>query len=149
MGIFFRNKGHKINYMDTPTGQKAEFSFPYLDGTIKIVCEIDSNMSRKEKIIVIPSYDTRINRFTELRYGERDFVDDVKMMLKFLENSPKGEDFLYVAFDSFVSYHIKQFNRIIDTDLFRITAEFILVIEALSVKQGIHIPITRRVEFTR
>lgn len=135
--------------MDTPTGQKAEFSFPYLDGTIKIVCEIDSNMSRKEKIIVIPSYDTRINRFTELRYGERDFVDDVKMMLKFLENSPKGEDFLYVAFDSFVSYHIKQFNRIIDTDLFRITAEFILVIEALSVKQGIHIPITRRVEFTR
>ena len=74
--------------MDTPTGQKAEFSFPYLDGTIKIVCEIDSNMSRKEKIIVIPSYDTRINRFTELRYGERDFVDDVKMMLKFLENSP-------------------------------------------------------------
>lgn len=135
--------------MDIPNGQKAEFSFSYLDGTIKIVCEIDSNMSQKEKIIVIPLYDVRINRFTELRYGERDFIDDIKVMLRFLENSPKGEDFLYVAFDSFISYHIKQFNRIIDTDLFRIIAEFILVIEALSMKQEIHIPITQRVEFTR
>ena len=149
MGIFFRNKGHKVNYIDTLNGQEAEIYFPYLTGTIRIVCEIDLNMSRKEKIIVIPSYDTRINRFTELRYGERDFVDDVKMMLKFLENSPKGEDFLYVAFDSFVSYHIKQFSRIIDTDLFRIIAEFILVIGALSANQGIHIPIAQQVEFTR
>ena len=65
-------------------------------------------MSRKEKIIIIPLYDVHINRFTELRYGEQDFVDDVKMMLKLLENSPKGEDFLYVAFDSFISYHIKK-----------------------------------------
>ena len=98
MGIFFRNKGHKVNYIDTLNGQEAEIYFPYLTGTIRIVCEIDLNMSRKEKIIVIPSYDIRINRFTELRYGERDFVDDVKMMLKFLENSPKGEDFFICSF---------------------------------------------------
>lgn len=148
MNINFRNKGYKINYITTPNGQKAEFSFSYLDETIKIVCEIDLNMSREEKIIAVPLYDVRINRFTELRYGERDFIDDVKMMLKFLEKSPKGEDFLYVAFDSFISYHIKQFNRIIDTDLFRIIAEFILVTEALSRNKGINIPIIQHIEFS-
>lgn len=35
--------------MDTPNGQKAEFSFLYLDGTIKIVCEIDSKYVSKRK----------------------------------------------------------------------------------------------------
>ena len=41
----FRNKGCKVNYIDTLNGQEAEIYFPYLTGTIKIVCEIDLNMA--------------------------------------------------------------------------------------------------------
>ncbi|MBD8041738.1 hypothetical protein H9625_15085 [Phocaeicola sp. Sa1CVN1] len=149
MDTNFKRNGCKINYLDTIKGQEVEFYFFYLHEVIKIVCEVDLNLSRKEKIIIIPLWDIRVNQFTELRYGEQDFIDDVGTILSFLENSPKGEDFLYAAFDSFVFYHIKQFNRIVDTDLFRIIAEFILVTEALSRNKGISIPIMQRVEFTR
>lgn len=38
---------------------------------------------------------------------------------------------LITAFDVFVTEHINEFNRLIDTDLFRIVSEIILMMEAI------------------
>ena len=100
-------------------------------------------------IIILPIFDVRIGRSANLGYGDKDFRDDLCEIIEIIESKDMGENAFFYAFDEFIKTHIKKYNRLVDTDLFRIIAEFILIIEALSANQGIHIPITQQVEFTR
>ena len=67
----------------------------------------------------------------EIVYGEKDFADDIQKLIDTIDYEDRGEEAFYYAFDVFVTEHINEFNRLIDTDLFRIISEIILMMEAI------------------
>ena len=75
---------------------------------------------------------------TQIGYGEQDFVNDIQRLIDIIDSKDMGDMAFYNAFDIFVSKHIKEFGRLIDTDLFRIIAEIISMMEALSRKIRFH-----------
>lgn len=52
-----------------------------------------------------------------------------KKLIDIIDYKDREEAF-YHAFDVFVTEHINEFGRLIDTDLFRIVSEIILMMEA-------------------
>ncbi len=112
---------------------------------IKMVCDITSS----EEQVILPCFVPHLGKFVDLVYGVKDFIDDVKNILNIFEKTSEGEDFLYDVFDKFVLRHVKKFHRIIDTDLFRIINEFMLVICDLSLQKGIRLSISDKVDISQ
>ena len=77
------------------------------------------------------------------------FADDIQRLIDIIDSKDMGDMAFYNAFDVFVSKHIKEFGRLIDTDLFRIIAEIISMMEALSRKNNISFSKEDRVEITQ
>lgn len=110
-----------------------------------MVCDITSS----EEQVILPCFVPHLGKFVDLVYGVKDFIDDVKNILNIFEKTSEGEDFLYDVFDKFVLRHVKKFHRIIDTDLFRIINEFMLVICDLSLQKGIRVSISDKVDISQ
>lgn len=135
MGIFdFIKKKSVISYQYSNGKKEVVFDFTMKTGKVKIVCK---SALMQEPVILIPSYDPRVGRVVELGYGEQDFADDIQSLINIIDAKDMGDMAFYNAFDVFTSNHIKEFGRLIDTDLFRIIAEVISMMEALSKKNNI------------
>lgn len=146
MGLFnFSRVKCEVRYLNALPQKQIELCFFSPTYRIKIVCDITSS---KEQVI-LPCFVPHIGKFVDLVYGVKDFIDDVKNILNIFEKVSKGEDFLYNAFDKFVQRHVKEFHRIIDTDLFRIISEFMLVICDLSLQKGIRVSISDKVDISQ
>lgn len=146
MGLFnFSSVKCGIRYLNALPQKQIEFCFLAPNYRIKIVCDITSSTEQ----VILSCFVPHLGKFVDLVYGVKDFVDDVKNILKIFEKTSKGEDFLYDAFDKFVKRHVKEFHRIIDTDLFRIISEFMLVICDLSLQKGIRLSVSDKVDISK
>ena len=139
MGLFDfmkrkRKELNKISYQRNNGKKLVVFSFKMKVGELRIVLD---SAQIKEPVILIPCYDPRMGRITQIGYGEQDFADDIQQLINIIDAKDMGDMAFYNAFDVFVSNHIKEFNRLIDTDLFRIVGEIISMMEALSWKNKI------------
>ncbi|WP_071148976.1 hypothetical protein [Bacteroides ndongoniae] len=129
MGFFnFGSKGPSINHQIIQGKQCTVFQFSMKATDFVITCPV---VSAPEPFISFPSYDPRLGRYVEIVYGEKDFVDDIQKLIDIIDYEDRGEEAFYYAFDVFVTEHINEFNRLIDTDLFRIISEIILMMEAI------------------
>lgn len=122
------------------------FCFTMKVGDIQIKCK---SILEPEPLIVIPSYDPRLGRFCEIGYGEQDFVDDIQEIIEIIDHKDMGEYAFYNAFDVYVMKHIKKYGRLIDTDLFRIIAELILMMQFFAIKSRMQFSDDDRVGITQ
>lgn len=146
MGLFnFSRVKCEVRYLNALPQKQIELCFFSPTHHIKMVCDITSS----EEQVILPCFVPHLGKFVDLVYGVKDFIDDVKNILKIFEKTSEGEDFLYDVFDKFVLRHVKKFHRIIDTDLFRIINEFMLVICDLSLQKGIRLSISDKVDISQ
>lgn len=94
-------------------------------------------MPFKEQAILLSIFDARSGKSVDLGYGEKDLRDDLDDIIRIVESKDMGQDIFFYAFDKFIIKHIDKYGRLIDTDLFRIVAEFVLIMQALGVKDNI------------
>ena len=148
MGLFdfWRTKKNTISYQYSKGKKSTIFCFMMKIGELKIVLD---SAQMQESVILIPCYDPRMGGITQIGYGEQDFADDIQRLIDIIDSKDMGDMAFYNAFDVFVSKHIKEFGRLIDTDLFRIIAEIISMMEALSRKNNISFSKEDRVEITQ
>ena len=131
MGLFNWGKG-KCVMKRNPFG--IDFHCKMKAGEIVINCRL---MSAQNSVIILPSYDPRLHRMMDIGYGVQDFMDDIQEIINFIDSNNKGENAFFDAFDVFCAKHIKEYNRLIDTDLFRIIAEFVLIMKATALRNNI------------
>lgn len=139
-------KNPVISYQYSNGKKEVVFDFIMNVGELKIICE---SALMQEPVILIPSYNPRLGRVIELGYGEQDFADDIQNLINIIDAKDMGDMAFYNAFDIFVFNHIKEFGRLIDTDLFRIIAEIVLMMEALSKKNNIVFSEVDRIDITK
>ena len=106
----------------------VEFHCKMRVGKITIICR---TMPLKKQVVLIPMFDTRIGKFVDLGYGEKDLRDDLDDIIRIIGSKDMGQDAFFYAFDKFIIKHIDKYGRLIDTDLFRMVAEIILIMAAL------------------
>ncbi len=129
MGFFyFDGKKPSINHQIIQGEKCAVFQFSMKATNFVITCPI---APIPESFISFPSYNPYLKRCVNIVYGEKDFADDIQKLIDIIDYEDKGEEAFYYAFDVFVTEHINEFNRLIDTDLFRIISEIILMMEAI------------------
>ena len=129
MGFFkFGSKKPSINHQIIQGKKCTVFQFSMKATDFVITCHV---APAPEPLISFPSYDPRLGRYVEIVYGEKDFADDIQKLIDTIDYEDRGEEAFYYAFDVFVTEHINEFNRLIDTDLFRIISEIILMMEAI------------------
>lgn len=66
-----------------------------------------------------------------------DFVEDIRYMLSILETTPlTGKDDYAFALSAMCEQHVREFGRIIDTDLFTYIDELLLIMKHLGKLEG-------------
>lgn len=135
MGLFdsiFNKKASalkKVRIDRATINGKSIMTFYFKKTTIKLE---SMKVNPKEEVILLESFYPMSGKYG---YGVEDFVEDIIRLEKFIENNP-GENALYEALDMFSSIHIKEFKRLVDADLYRNIAIFILYISAFSAMNG-------------
>lgn len=143
MGFF--NYKRKVQIVHIPF-MGVEFHCKMKIGELIIKC---NSMPSNKHIIILPIFDVRIGRSANLGYGDKDFRDDLCEIIEIIESKDMGENAFFYAFDEFIKTHIKKYNRLVDTDLFRIVAEFILMMKALSKQSNMEFSENDRIEITK
>ena len=143
---FWNTKKNTVSYRNAKGKKQAVFYFTMKVGALEIILD---SAQINEPVILIPCYDPRIGKTNIIGYGEQDFADDIQKLISIIDAKDMGDMAFYNAFDVFVSEHIKEFGRLIDTDLFRIIAEIITMIEALSLKNNIPFLEEDRIDITK
>lgn len=143
---FWNTKKNTISYQYNKGNKQVVFDFTMKVGALKIIL---NSAQIEEPVILISCYDPRMGSITKIGYGEQDFADDIQKLIEIIDSKDMGDMAFYNAFDIFVSEHIKEFGRLIDTDLFRIIAEIITMMEALSLKNNIPFTEEDRIDITK
>ncbi len=143
---FWNTKKNTVSYRNAKGKKQAVFNFTMKVGALEIILD---SAQINEPVILIPCYDPRIGKTNIIGYGEQDFADDIQKLISIIDAKDMGDMAFYNAFDVFVSEHIKEFGRLIDTDLFRIIAEIITMMEALSLKNNIPFLEEDRIDITK
>ena len=143
MGFFNFNRKVKVVHQ---TFGHVEFHCKMRVGKITIICR---TMPLKKQVVLIPMFDTRIGKFVDLGYGEKDLRDDLDDIIRIIGSKDMGQDAFFYAFDKFIIKHIDKYGRLIDTDLFRMVAEIMLIMAALSTKNNIIFNDSDRIGITR
>lgn len=125
--------------------EMIDFHFMMKIGEIVISCR---TMQRQKTVIVLPSYNLCLKKVAEIGYGVKDFIDDIQEIISIIDLKDMGENAFFNAFDVFVKRHVEQYNRLIDTDLFRIVAELILMMQAVANKKHIEFTNNDRIDIT-
>ena len=128
----FLNFNRKVKIVHLPLGN-VEFHCRMKNKKIIITCR---TMPFKEQAILLSIFDARSGKSVDLGYGEKDLRDDLDDIIRIVESKDMGQDIFFYAFDKFIIKHIDKYGRLIDTDLFRIVAEFVLIMQALDVKNN-------------
>lgn len=106
MGLFnFSSVKCGIRYLNALPQKQIEFCFLAPNYRIKIVCDITSSTEQ----VILSCFVPHLGKFVDLVYGVKDFVDDVKNILKIFEKTSKGEDFLYDALISLLNAMLRSF----------------------------------------
>jgi hypothetical protein len=129
MGIFdsiFKSKSSilKKAILDRTTRNGKTFvSFNFKKVFIKLETLV---VNKNEELVVIENFYPIYNTYG---YGIIDFIEDVNRIEKYIDNNP-GENALDEALDLFSKENIREFNRLVDADLYRNISIFITYISA-------------------
>lgn len=124
----FGSKKPSVNHQIIQGKKCTVFQFSMKATDFVITCH---TVPTPKPLISIPSYDPRLGRYAEIVCSEKDFADDIQKLINIIDYKDMGDEAFYHAFDVFVTEHINEFNRLIDTDLFQIISEIILMMEAI------------------
>ena len=94
------------------------------------------NMPDGSKGFCYDSFNLTIGQEMQTISDEEELANDISSIMYLYEN-PKGEkrDFIIDTFDEVVTKHIKQYNRIVDTDLSSTIAYMGIALNALAQKE--------------
>lgn len=147
MSFFNFGKKKRYTMIRRPHGldEMIDFHFKMKAGEIVISCH---TMPKLKSVIVLPSYNPYLRKDAEIGYGVKDFIDDILEIIDIIDLEDMGEDAFFNAFDVFTRKHINLYNRLIDTDLFRIVAELTSMMQAVANKNNIEFTSHDRIDIT-
>lgn len=123
-----RKRRYSKSYQDTPYGKVVAFRFIVKGKEVTVVCV----KAPASDAVVLPSYNSCGEHPSVLFYNETDFAGDLQKMIALIGNKEMTAKVLFHAYDTFITGHIQKEHRLIDTDIYRIAAEFLLLADAVT-----------------
>lgn len=131
-----------LSYKILHSGTEATLVFQSIShGEVRVAFKC-INTPDGSKGLVYDCFNATIGRTMQQVSDENEFANDLSYIIYLYENHGFTDgDFLIGTFDAIIDKHIRQYNRIVDTDLYSTIAQMIIALNALVQKEPNGIPL--------